>query len=231
LLRVERGKITLMKKIKFYVVWKGRRTGIFNSWEACSAQVSGYAGAEYKAFDSLPAAEAALRGDYEQFRGKPASSQAWLFFPTRPILPSICVDAACSGVPGPVEWRGVETETGKQIFHQGPYPDGTNNVGEFLALVHALAWLKQQGSSGSGTAGQMPVYSDSETAISWVKAGKCRTKLEQTDRNAELFDLISRAEDWLAENGLSGSSTAGQTRILKWDTNTWGEISADFGRK
>jgi len=213
-----------MKKMKFYVVWKGRRTGIFTSWEDCSAQVSGYAGAEYKAFDSLPAAESALRGRYEQFRGKPASSQGWLFAPTKPILPSISVDAACSGVPGPVEWRGVETESGREIFKAGPYPDGTNNVGEFLALVQALAWLKEKGS-------ELPIYSDSENAILWVKAKKCRTKMERTNRNAELFDLIARAEKWLAENDSPGSSTAGQTRILKWDTNAWGEIPADFGRK
>lgn len=207
-----------MKKTKFYVVWKGRQTGIFRSWEECSAQVSGYPGAEYKAFDSLPAAEAALRGSYEQYRGKPASAaQAWLLAPTQPILPSICVDAACSGAPGPVEWRGVQTETGQQIFHQGPYPDGTNNVGEFLAIVQALAWMKKNNLS-------MPIYSDSETALSWIRARKCRTELEPGDRNAELFALIERAETWLAEH-------EPDAKILKWDTNAWGEIPADFGRK
>lgn len=206
-----------MKKAKFYVVWKGRQAGIFRSWEECSAQVAGYPGAEFKAFDSLPAAEAALRGSYEQFRGKPASAQAWLLAPTRPLLPSICVDAACSGVPGPVEWRGVQTETGEQIFHQGPYPDGTNNVGEFLALVHALAWMEKNNLS-------MPIYSDSETALSWARARKCRTELQRTERNAELFALIERAEAWLAEHEPGA-------QLLKWDTNAWGEIPADFGRK
>lgn len=206
-----------MKKTKFYVVWKGRQTGIFNTWEACFAQVSGYPGAEFKAFESLPAAEAALRGSYEQFRGKPASSQAWLLAPTQPILPSICVDAACSGVPGPVEWRGVQTETGDQIFHQGPYLDGTNNVGEFLALVHALAWLEKKYQS-------MPIYSDSETALSWIRAGKCRTNLAPTAQNVGLFALIARAEAWLAEHEPG-------VKLMKWDTNAWGEIPADFGRK
>jgi len=206
-----------MKKTKFYVVWKGRQTGIFHSWEACSAQVAGYPGAEFKAFESLPAAEAALRGNYEQFRGKPASFQAWLFAPTQPLLPSICVDAACSGALGPVEWRGVETETGNQIFHQGPVPDGTNNVGEFLALVHALAWMEKNKLS-------MPIYSDSETALSWVRAGKCRTELALTEHNAELFAVIARAEAWLAEH-------KPVAKLLKWDTNAWGEIPADFGRK
>ncbi len=206
-----------MKKTKFYVVWKGRQTGVFNSWEACSAQVSGYPGAEFKAFDSLPAAEAALRGRYEQFRGKPTSSQIWLLAPTPPLLPSICVDAACSGIPGPVEWRGVQTETGDPIFHQGPFPDGTNNVGEFLAIVHALAWMEKNNLS-------LPVYSDSETALAWVRVGKCRTELKRTEHNTELFALITRAETWLAEHEPGNN-------LLKWDTNAWGEIPADFGRK
>jgi ribonuclease HI len=205
-----------MAKPKFYVVWKGRRTGIFNSWDECSAQVSGYPGAQYKAFDSFPAAQAALRGAYADFKGKPAPSQGWLLASTRPLLPSICVDAACSGAPGPLEYRGVETETGKQIFKFGPYRDGTNNVGEFLAIVQALAWLKEQKRD-------WPVYSDSENAILWVKAGKCRTKLAHTGRNEELFDLIHRAEETL--------KVFKAFRVLKWDTKAWGENPADFGRK
>ena len=207
-----------MAKTKFYVVWKGRKTGIFNTWEACSAQVSGYQGAEYKAFDSLPAAQAAFRAAYADFKGKPAAaSQAWLLAPTRPLLPSISVDAACSGAPGPLEYRGVETETGKPVFKAGPYRDGTNNVGEFLAIVKALVWLEEQEQA-------WPVYSDSENAILWVKAGKARTKLAHTGRNAELFALIDQAETWLAENKRSN-------KVLKWETDVWGENPADFGRK
>ena len=162
-----------MAKQKFYVVWKGRRTGVFTSWEACSAQVSGYPGAEYKSFDSLTAAESAFRSAYAAFMGKPASTGQWTrplgrVSLTKPEIPSISVDAACAGVPGPVEWRGVETETGKQLFKFGPYPDGTNNVGEFLAIVQGLAWLTEKQLD-------WPLYSDSENAILWVKVKKCRT--------------------------------------------------------
>ncbi len=207
-----------MPKTKYYVVWKGRKTGVFETWEQCSAQVSGFRDAEYKAFDSLPAAQAALRGKYADFKGKPAAaSQSWLFAATRPLLPSISVDAACSGAPGPLEYRGVETETGKQLFKAGAFPDGTNNVGEFLAIVRALAWLKEHKQP-------WPIYSDSENAILWVKAGKARTKLAHTGRNEELFELIGRAETWLAENGRSN-------KVIKWDTDAWGENPADFGRK
>src|SRR5512140_2676005 len=120
-----------MKKQKYYVVWKGRRSGVFNSWEACSAQVTGYVGAEYKSFDSLAEAESAYRGSYSQYAGKASSAAAQrkMAF-SKPETPSISVDAACSGVPGPLEWRGVETQTGKGLFKMGPYPDGTNNIGE-----------------------------------------------------------------------------------------------------
>ena len=205
-----------MAKTKFYVVWKGRRTGIFTTWDECSAQVSGYPGAEYKSFDSLPAAEAALRGPYNDFKGKPFSSQGWLFAPTQPLLPSISVDAACSGAPGPLEYRGVETETSKPVFKSGPFPDGTNNVGEFLAIVQAMTWLEQQDRD-------WPIYSDSENALLWVKLKTCRTNLARTGRNAKLFELIHQAEKTLKD--------LKSFRVLKWDTKAWGENPADFGRK
>ncbi|MEJ5223883.1 MAG: ribonuclease H family protein [Anaerolineales bacterium] len=206
-----------MAKQKYYVVWKGRQTGILPSWEACAASVTGYPGAEYKAFESEAAARAAFQREYESVKGRPASAGQWLLAPQPPVIPSICVDAACSGAPGPLEYRGVETESGRQIFRQGPFEDGTNNVGEFLAIVHALAWLQTRGLS-------MPIYSDSENAIAWVQDGRCRTRLARTGRNDSLFDLIARAEAWLSKY----SPTA---PILKWDTEAWGENPADFGRK
>jgi len=204
-------------KAKYYAVWKGRKTGVFDSWEACAAQVQGFPGAEYKGFASRAAAERAFQGSYTDYAGKPSSSGDWLFAPQPTVAESLAVDAACSGSPGRLEYRGVRTDTGRQIFRQGPYANGTNNVGEFLAIVHALAWVKENGQ-------EMPVYSDSETAIAWVKARHCKTELLQDDRNALLFELITRAENWLAEN-------PDHSPVLKWDTQAWGEIPADFNRK
>ncbi len=160
----------MSQKPKFYVVWKGRKTGIFSSWEACAAQVQGFAGARYKSFASRLAAEQALQGKYAAHVGKPVSSGEWLFSPDPPVAASWCVDAACSGSPGPLEYRGVDLRTGKEIFQQGPYEHGTNNVGEFLAIVHALMLLKKRRSA-------LPVYSDSATAIGWVKKKHCNTEL------------------------------------------------------
>ena len=207
----------MAQKAKLYVVWKGRKTGIFASWEECEKQVKGFTGAEYKAFGSRAAAERAFRGGYTEYAGKPSSGGQWLFAPEPPIAESYCVDAACSGSPGPLEYRGVQTGTGREIFRQGPFQDGTNNIGEFLAVVHALAWLEQERITA-------PVYSDSETALAWVKARKCKTELKPGPRNACLFERIARAEAWLKEN-------PAHAPVLKWDTEAWGEIPADFNRK
>ena len=208
----------MMPKQKFYVVWKGRRTGVFTSWPACEAQVKGFVGAEYKAFGSLQEAETAFKSKYETYKGKASSQGKWKASESKPILPSICVDAACNGSPGVLEYRGVDTESGKEIFRAGPYPEGTNNVGEFLAIVHALTWLVKHKK-------QMPVYSDSENGIAWVYTGVCKTKLKHTEKSALLFTMIHSAENWLAENELNDDA------VLKWDTREWGENPADFGRK
>ena len=207
-----------MQKQKYYVVWKGRKPGIFASWAECEKQVKGFTGAEFKAFGSLPEAESAFQSKYEAYKGKSSSLGKWMDASVKPILPSICVDAACSGSPGILEYRGVFTESAEQIFHFGPFPDGTNNVGEFLAIVHALTWMIKHKS-------QLPVYSDSENGISWVYTGRCKTNLKHTARNAPLFVMIHSAENWLAENELDDDA------VLKWDTALWGEIPADFGRK
>lgn len=129
---------------------------------------------------------------------------------------AVAVDAACSGNPGPMEYRGIYLRTGQQIFHFGPV-QGTNNIGEFLAIVHALALLKKKNSA-------IPIYSDSRTAQIWVKKKKCKTTLPQTPENQSLHDMIARAEAWLLSNSYSNP-------IIKWDTDKWGEIPADFGRK
>jgi len=204
---------------KFYVVWKGHKTGIFASWEDCSAQVTGYPDAEYKSFPSREAAEEAFRGQYEEYRGKHISnlSPERLLEIGQPILPSYSVDASCIGNPGVLEYRCVDNQTHREVFHQGPFENGTNNIGEFLAIVHALALCKKKGLS-------LPIYSDSVNALDWVKSKQCKTKLTRDERNAELFDLIERAETWLRDNDYAND-------ILKWETEAWGEIPADYGRK
>ena len=210
-----------MAKSKFFVVWEGKEPGIYRSWDECKRQIHGYGGALYKGFATEAEARQAMLSPCWDYIGKNAKekkpSTEKIAQYGLPDLESLSVDAACSGNPGAMEYRGVYSKTGEQIFHQGPFKEGTNNIGEFLALVHGLAFLKQKNS-------KLPLYTDSRTAMAWVQAKKARTRLEKNPTNAVLFDLILRAEKWLAENEYS-------TKIIKWETEAWGEIPADFGRK
>jgi len=206
------------KKSKFYVVWKGRNPGIYDNWDDCKTQVSGYDGAQYRSYENRTEALKAFQEGYKTSRSQKATTSSRNIPRSGIIKNSISVDAACSGNPGMMEYRGVVTTSGQQLFHQGPYRDGTNNIGEFLALVHALAALKKQGKE------DVTIYSDSKTAISWVRKGKANTKLEHTGHNEPVFRLIERAEQWLAVNTFKNP-------IVKWETESWGEIPADFGRK
>ena len=209
-----------MAKQKFYVVWEGVTPGVYTSWTDCQLQIKGYEGAKYKSFDTREEAERALATSPYAYIGKNAKKKSEKVssetLPACVIDNSLAVDAACSGNPGPMEYRGVHIASRQEVSHFGP-TKGTNNIGEFLAIVHGLALLKQKGFD-------MPIYSDSVNAISWVRQKKCKTKLPRTAETEELFKLIERAEKWLRENTYT-------TRILKWETKEWGEIPADFGRK
>lgn len=209
------------KKQKYYVVWFGNPTGIFDSWEKCKKAITGIAGAQYKSFETLSEARIAYNKEYADYKGlgkkKPKLNPDMLKKIGEPNLYSISVDAASSGNPGIMEYRGVDTQTHRELFRQGPFPEGTNNIGEFLAIVHGLAFLQQHGSDRM-------IYTDSKIAIGWVRKKKCNTKLTPSTKNKKLFDLVERAEKWLKNNSY-------QTKIVKWETKAWGEIPADFGRK
>ena len=212
----------MAKKKKYYVVWEGNEQGIFDNWTDCQLQIKGYPGARYKSFKTLEEAEAAFGGNASDFirKGGKKSSNNKILRPDHPdiIWDSIAVDAACSGNPGIMEYRGVNTKTVYEFFRQGPFQRGTNNIGEFLALVHALAYLKKEGKDS------LVIYTDSRTAMSWVRNKKVKTTLKKTGQNAILFELMDRGITWLKNNSYKNP-------IIKWDTKSWGEIPADFGRK
>ena len=228
--RPARSSCMSKKRAAYYVVWQGRTPGIYDSWGACEAQVKGADGARYKGFATLPEAQQAFAASPDNYIVKkvpttnealtrPTTNEA-LTGPTtfaHPLLPALAVDAACSGNPGLMEFRGVVADTGTEVFHRGPYPAGTNNIGEFLALVLGLAYLKKHNLPWN-------LYSDSRTALAWLRKGHAETKLVCTAENQELFLMLRKAEQWLHDNTWT-------TTVLKWDTEHWGEIPADFGRK
>ena len=208
-----------MAKKRYYVVWSGIQPGIYSSWEECQAQIKGVKQALYKAFDTLAEAERAYTSPAGQYIGHSAKAESKknaTELPATIIKNALAVDAACSGNPGMMEYRGVYIATGEEVFHFGPM-FGTNNIGEFLAIVHGLALLKQKSID-------LPIYSDSYNALLWIKGKKCKTKLPRDNKSEELYGYIERAEKWLKENSYT-------TTLIKWETDKWGEIPADFGRK
>ncbi|MBR3528123.1 MAG: ribonuclease H family protein [Bacteroidales bacterium] len=222
----------MAKKQKYYVVWQGNRPGIYESWAECEKQIKGVAGAKYKSYESRTLAEQAFRIGPDlaasvverQTKGESILTVDDIGMTQvrqdvqgpKPELDAIAVDAACSGNPGVMEYQGVYVASHTQLFHFKA-PVGTNNIGEFLAIVHGLAYLKKHNM-------KQILYSDSVNAINWVRAKQCRTKLALTPDTEKLYDIIRRAEAWLHNNSYS-------TEIRKWDTDHWGEIPADFGRK
>lgn len=210
-----------MSKPKFYVVWKGRKPGVYDSWEACSAQISGFPDAKYKSFKTREMADVAYKGDSEKYIGQDIFetelTKEQLESIGQPRNQSIAVDAAWNTATGDVEYQGVETMTRKELFHQGPFPDGTINIAEFLAIVHALALCHRDGLT-------YPIYSDSRNAIGWVKKKEVRTNHPRRDTNKKLFELVDRALIWLKTHEY-------RNELLKWETRAWGENPADFGRK
>lgn len=202
-----------MAKNKFYVVWNGRQVGIFSTWDSCKMQIEGFKGAQYKSFPDRESAEQAFKAGYQQ---STVSQQPTANGP-QPIGQSIAVDAACSGNPGKMEFQGVFVETKTHLFKSPVYEQGTNNIGEFLAIVYCLAWQKKNNLN-------YPIYSDSVNAQKWVREGACKTKITENEKNRPLFDVIRWAENWLRTNSF-------RVPVYKWRTEIWGEIPADFGRK
>ena len=222
---------------KYYTVWVGAAPGVYDSWSECQLQIKGYPGARFKSFDTKEAAVEAYRGRPEDSLGVLRSIARHMNVPAHPDintvdgvrdyttvpgvrLDAIAVDGACAGNPGVMEYRAVRVADGKEVFRRGSAGNliGTNNIGEYLAIIHIAASLAAKGDTTT------PIYSDSRTALSWVRRGASKSTLERNPRTEMTLQLLARADKWLHEHKILNP-------ILKWDTDKWGEIPADFGRK
>lgn len=211
---------------KYYVVWEGLAPGIYDSWEECQLQTANYKGARFKSFPTLEEATEAYRGNPSDYMGlfKAMAQRRTTPQVNYDAIPeirtdAIAVDAACSRNPGPVEYKGVRVATGEVIFKVGPLQGGSNNIGEYLAIIHAAALLARSGDFST------PIYTDSRTALSWVNHGAHRSRIAPGPSNAQLMEILARADAWLRSNGPV------RNPLIKWNTEQWGEIPADFGRK
>ncbi|MFD3259535.1 ribonuclease H [Paenibacillus lentus] len=214
-----------MAKQKFYVVWVGKKPGVYHSWAECQEQTNQYFDAKFKSFNSSKEAEQAFQDGWQMHWGQKSTAKPVHEKPNLLVkdqieeidMDSISVDVGCSGNPGIVEYKGVDTQTGELLFYHGPIQKGTNNLGEFIAIVHGLAYLKKKGSNKT-------VYSDSRTALSWLKKKEINSNLVRDSTTKEIWELADRALKWLHANTY-------ENKVLKWNTEAWGEIKADFGRK
>jgi ribonuclease HI len=206
---------------KFYTVWVGRVPGVYSSWEECEAQINGFENAVYKSFGSIEDAVDAFNNNSAAYIGtkqiNPIVSSELKNLVGAPLENTICVDGSWNTVTNVTEYQGVLYPNRTPLFHGGPFSAGTNNIAEFLAIVHALTICSKDNSIKA-------IYSDSNTAITWVKNKKAATKISQTEDNVQIIGIVRRAEDWLNKNTYN-------VPILKWETNAWGENPADFGRK
>lgn len=211
---------------KFYVVWAGHSTGVFDTWDEAKAQISGFPGARYKAFPSQEEAVRAYRGRPEDhlglIKGLAERKKAPEIVNYEAIpeirLNAVAVDGACAKNPGPMEYRGVLVATGQEIFHIGPLAGGTNNIAEYLAIIHCAALLHKSRDFTT------PIYTDSRTALAWIRKRASNTTIAPTPANAKVREVLARANAWIKANDIVNP-------LLKWDTDAWGEIPADFGRK
>lgn len=226
---------------KFYVVWVGYNPGIYDTWADAQEQVTNYPGAKYKAYDDIDEATAAYRGDPSEQLGlmrallqrtpnfdPSAKPEAEAKTPVRDYsslpgirLDAIAVDGACSVNPGPMEYRAVRVADGSEVFRVGDKTKltGTNNIAEYLAIIHLAALLAKAGDTTT------PIYTDSRNTLAWLRRGHSKTTLASTPATAPTLALLARADAWLSTNGPI------KNPILKWPTAEWGEIPADFGRK
>ena len=205
---------------KFYVVRKWKKIWIFDSRDECKNSVNWFSDAKYKWFSSKDEAERAMNEWREKYyevknvaKKEKVNNEDIPFF-----AESIAVDAACSGNPWEMEYRWIDLQTWDEIFHE-KFTIWTNNIGEFLAIVHWLKYLKDRWDK--------VIYSDSRIAIARVNQWKCKTQLKIEDWNSDfeiILKAVERAEIWLKENWINH-------KILKWNTEDWWEIPADFGRK
>ena len=217
---------------KYYVVWVGQDPGVYDSWQECQLQVTNYPGAKYKSYKTREEAVAAYRGDpaaqldiMKAIVGRQRTNPHSLTMPWTNIpgvrMDAIATDGACAGNPGKMEYRAVRLSDGSEVFRIGDRTPltGTNNIAEYLAIIHLAALLKKKGDFTT------PIYTDSKNTLAWLRRGRSKSTLERTPATAPTLDLLARADAWLAANGPI------RNPIFKWPTEEWGEIPADFGRK
>ncbi|MCE9678967.1 ribonuclease H family protein [Shewanella sp. AS1] len=192
---------------KYYVVWAGRKTGIFTSWPETKALVDGFAGARYKSFKTEAEACAAFKGQpsggqkpINKLKQAPKSAPATANKTNESAQPDsdldIYTDGGCEPNPG-------KAGSGLALYRSGQLselwyglfnPNGTNNSAELNALYQAL--IIAQGALEQGKI--VHIHSDSQYALNcvtnWAYGWKAKNWTRKTGEIANL-EIIQQAHE------------------------------------
>jgi ribonuclease HI len=156
-----------LTKKKYYVVWEGRETGIFENWATTQKHTTGHKNARFKSFKTRQEAEDAFAaGDVNQSEKAGVKNQTEKPAISDEYEVSIYCDGSCDPNPG-------EAGSGLAVYHgqdlveacYGLYePNGTNNTAELNALLTALNKASDTIESGATT----QILSDSSYSINCI---------------------------------------------------------------
>lgn len=225
---------------KFYVVWKGRSTGIFTDWDTCKKQVDAFAGAKYKSFKTRDDAEAAFAGNATTASSpvkKKSSTQTVKTYTAdeidaMPLDTKIFTDGGCEPNPGKAG-SGVAVYRNNVVEELwfGLYnPSGTNNTAELNALHQALMMAKSDVDRYKSVA----IFCDSKYSIqcvtqwaaNWQKKGwkKPSGEIKNLELIKEMFALYQQLKDEIhvlhvnGHVGVEGNELADRMSIIAIDT-------------
>lgn len=111
-------------------------------------------------------------------------------------------------------YKGFNESTNKWIFKVKYKGYCTQNVADFMAIVHALHYCKINNID-------LPIYNDNLVAIKWVKDKKVNSLLIKTKENHELFQSFENALVILKQNDFLNP-------ILFWKKKELGNIKNPF---
>jgi len=198
-----------MAKQKFYVVWAGKNTGIFNNWPEVQKSVIGYKGAKHKSFPTRVEAEAALRNPPKQTKA-PSSSTKGSKTPTSSTQLAAAMssffdvhifsDGGCDPNPGEAASGVAVYESGslKSLYHGLYEPNGTNNTAELNALHQAMLIAHKELKQGR----KVQILSDSTYSVNsmtlwgegWKRSGRLFGKgkaLANRELIAQMLEVYS----------------------------------------
>ena len=224
---------------KFYVVWAGRKTGVFTDWTTTHGYVDKFPGARFKSFNSRAEAEAAFRAGRPATTPRPAGA-AKAASPSAPRIHTattglqIYCDGACEPNPGNAGSGIAVYRDGQlaQLWYGLYHPNGTNNTAELNALHHALIIAEEAIAAGETA----QILSDSTYSINciskwapgWEKKGwrKAGGEIKNLEIIQEAYAVYTRIEAGLqlihvsAHVGTEGNELADRMAMYAIQTGT-----------